>query len=63
MNPSERKRGIYQTTYGNSAYVSGPSAQYAFDLDMRERIPMDLVSDKMQRKATAEDVLQATRNR
>jgi len=38
------KRGIYETTYGNAAYVSGPKAKSAFDLDMAERIPLSEVT-------------------
>ena len=34
------KRGIYETEYGNAAYVSGPKAKTAWDLDMAERIFM-----------------------
>lgn len=63
MNPSQFSRGIYQTTYGNAAYVSGPSAKTAYDLDSGERIPLDMVTPKMIRKAEASDVLQASRNR
>ena len=45
------KRGIYETEYGNAAYVSGPKAKSAYDLDMGERIPMSQVTDKWIRKA------------
>ena len=34
--PRKLRRGIYATTYGNAAYVSGPSAKSAFDLDMAD---------------------------
>lgn len=37
------KKGIYRTIYGNSAYVSGPKAKTAFDLDSAERIPIEMV--------------------
>lgn len=37
------KRGIYLTEYGNAAYVSGPSAKTAYDLDSAERIPISMV--------------------
>jgi len=37
------RRGIYETDYGNSAYVSGPNAKTAWDLDARERIPIEMV--------------------
>lgn len=49
------KRGIYETTYGNAAYVSGPNAKYAYDLDMAERVPMSEVTDKWIRKAESTD--------
>lgn len=38
------KRGIYQTEYGNSCYVSGPNAKTAYDLDSAERIPISMVT-------------------
>lgn len=37
------KKGIYETIYGNAAYVSGPTAKTAWDLDMGERIPLNQV--------------------
>lgn len=37
------KRGIYETVYGNTAYVSGPKAKTAYDLDSAERIPIEMV--------------------
>ena len=49
------KRGIYQTEYGNAAYVSGPSAKTAYDLDMAERIPMSMVLPIFIRKAEPTD--------
>ena len=49
------KRGIYKTEYGNAAYVSGPKAKTAYDLDMGERIPISLVTDKFIRKAEPSD--------
>ena len=49
------KRGIYETSYGNAAYVSGPRAKTAWDLDMAERIPMSEVTDKWLRKAEPYD--------
>lgn len=55
------KKGIYLTTYGNAAYVSGPKAKTAFDLDMDERIPLSEVNPhKWIRAAEPEDVRQAT---
>lgn len=49
------KRGIYETTYGNAAYVSGPKAKTAYDLDMAERIPVSEVTDKWLCKAKPTD--------
>jgi len=49
------KKGIYETTYGNAAYISGPSAKYAYDLDMAERIPISEVTPKFLRKAEKYD--------
>jgi len=49
------KRGIYETTYGNAAYVSGPKAKTAYDLDMAERIPISEVTSKFLRKAEPTD--------
>ena len=50
------KRGIYETSYGNSAYVSGPKAKTAYDLDMGERIPMcEVMPSKWIRKAEPQD--------
>jgi len=50
------RRGIYETDYGNTAYVSGPNAKTAYDLDMGERIPIEAVNpDKWVRKAEPGD--------
>ena len=49
------KRGIYETEYGNAAYVSGPKARTAYDLDMGERVPIEVVTDKFIRKAEPQD--------
>jgi hypothetical protein len=49
------KRGIYETDYGNAAYVSGPKAKTAYDLDMAERVPIDWVTPKFIRKAEPTD--------
>ena len=49
------KRGIYETEYGNTAYVSGPSAKSAYDMDMGERIPISMVTAKFIRKAEPSD--------
>lgn len=48
-------RGIYETDYGNAAYVSGPSAKSAWDLDMQERCPITMVTSKFIRKAEPSD--------
>ena len=38
----KHKSGMYETTYGNTCkYRAG--AQTAFDIDMGERIPLDMV--------------------
>lgn len=50
-----RPKGIYETEYGNSAYVSGPKAKTAFDLDSAERIPVAWVTGKFLRKAEPTD--------
>ena len=49
------KKGIYETEYGNAAYVSGPKAKTAWDLDMAEKIPINMVTDKFIRKAEPTD--------
>ncbi len=48
------KRGIYETDYGNSAYVSGPKARRAWDLDAREWVPIEMV-DAAKRLRDTED--------
>lgn len=46
------QRGIYETDYGNAAYVSGKAgARTAFDLDMQQAIPLSMVTDKFLRYA------------
>lgn len=49
------KRGVYETEYGNAAYVAGPKAKTAYDLDMAERIPMAMVTAKWIRKVEPTD--------
>lgn len=49
------KCGIYLTEYGNEAYVSGRKSKTAWDLDMQERIPMAVVTDRWVRKAEPQD--------
>lgn len=55
MTERRLRRGIYETSYGNAAYVSGPQAKTAYDMDMGERIPISEVTDKWLRKAEKED--------
>lgn len=57
----ELKRGIYETEYGNSAYVSGPKAKKAWDLDSAEYIPIEVVTPKFLRKAEQQDTPSAYR--
>ena len=46
------RRGIYETEYGNAAYVSGRAgSRTAFDLDMRQVIPLEMVTEKFLREA------------
>ena len=47
------KRGLYDTEYGNVAYVSGPNAKTAEDLDAGERIPVTLLVLSTWRPATS----------
>ena len=49
------KRGVYLTTYGNAAYVSGPKAKTAWDLDMAERIPVSEITTTFLREAEPGD--------
>jgi hypothetical protein len=49
------KRGIYRTEYGNAAFVSGPRANSAYDLDMGEHVPMDCVTSELIRPAEDAD--------
>lgn len=49
------KKGIYETIYGNAAYVGGPKAKSAWDLDMQERVPLTVVTQKFLRRAEAGD--------
>jgi hypothetical protein len=50
------KKGIYETWYGNAAYVSGPKAKRAWDLDAAEYIPISEVNpDKWLRKVEPGD--------
>jgi hypothetical protein len=47
----KHKKGVYETTWGNAAFVSGPNAKSAWDLDMGERIPIAAVTFKWIRSA------------
>jgi hypothetical protein len=49
------QRGIYETEDGNAAYVSGPKAKTAYDLDAGESIPIQLVTTKWLRAAEPAD--------
>ncbi len=49
------KRGIYETEYGNAAFVSGPNAKTAYDLDMGQRIPITMVTRTWIREADESD--------
>ena len=48
-------RGIYETSYGNAAYVAGPRAKTAWDLGMQEKIPIEEVTRKRIRDAEEGD--------
>lgn len=50
------KRGIYRTKFGSAAYVSGPKAKTAFDLDMGANIPLSEVTEEFIRKPEAFDL-------
>lgn len=39
------KPGLYYTEYGNVAKVSRTNAKTAYDIDMAERIPIELVDE------------------
>lgn len=47
------KRGVYKTQYGTHAYVSGPKAKTAFDVDMQKRIPLGIVTETWIRDANS----------
>jgi hypothetical protein len=54
--PRKLRRGIYETDYGNAAYVSGPKAKTAYDLDMGERVPISCIDpDTFLREAEDSD--------
>ena len=57
------KRGIYETSYGNSCYVSGPKATKAWDLDSAEYIPIsEVVKGSFKRNAEPTDTPSAYRS-
>ena len=50
------KRGFYETEYGNVAFVGGPNAKTAWDIDMGEEIPIEAVlADKFIRSGNSKD--------
>lgn len=49
------RRGIYETEWGNAAFVAGPTSRTAWDLDMQERIPIEAVTLKWIRCAQPGD--------
>ena len=50
------RRGLYDTEYGNTAYVSGPNAKTAKDLDMNERVPIECIVRETWHKAPVREV-------
>lgn len=54
------KPGIYETTYGNAVIVTGRS-KFAFDLDMNEYIPLEMVTKKFLRPIKPSDLDQRWR--
>lgn len=54
------RNGIYRTTENNSAYVPGPNAIRAFDLDQQEWISIEMVKPhRLLRAANSDDRRQA----
>lgn len=53
-------KGIYATSYGNAAYVSGPLSKTAVDLDLNERIPLAEVTSQRLRDVSPEDAIKAS---
>jgi len=37
------RKGFYETEYGNAAFVSSANADTAYDVDMDERVPIEVV--------------------
>jgi hypothetical protein len=50
------KAGVYETDYGNAAVVKNWSSKTAWDLDMAERIPIDMVTTKFIRDLDESDL-------
>ena len=46
----KRKPGIYETEYGNAAEVENWDNSTAYDLDMGQEIPIEMVTDKLIRE-------------
>ena len=40
------KPGIYETDYGNAAEVEDWDGEFAYDLDMAEKIPIEMMTNK-----------------
>lgn len=55
------KRGIYETEYGNAAYVSGPKAKFAYDLDSGDRIPIEMVTANFLRAVEKDEQIGKTK--
>jgi len=47
--------GVYETDYGNAAIVRSWKNKTAYDLDMGETIPIEMVTDKFLRKIESQD--------
>jgi len=41
----KRKPGVYETEYGNAAEVEDWNSNTAYDIDMAENIPIEIVTD------------------
>ena len=40
-----KQPGVYETEYGNAAIVEDWDGDWAYDIDMDEEIPIEMVSD------------------
>jgi len=47
------RRGVYQTQYGTQAYVSGPRAKTAYDVEMQKQVPIAIVTQTWIRDANS----------